>query len=102
VFGEAHPDVASSLQNYASCLRVMGRAVEAEALYKRALAVLEGTVGRVHPSTAECLYSLGGLLHVGARAICTRYMCMYIYAAVIYKRTQTPLEILYFWPARMD
>jgi Tetratricopeptide repeat len=42
--GPEHPDFATSLDNPANLYRVTGRYAEAEPLYRRALAILEGSV----------------------------------------------------------
>ena len=41
----------------------MGRYDEAEPLYKKALAILERTIGPAHPDIASLYHNLGGLEH---------------------------------------
>jgi len=41
-----HPDLATSLNNLASCFRELGNYKEAEQLYKRAIAILENRISR--------------------------------------------------------
>ena len=46
-----HPDVATSLNNLAGLYHAQGRYAEAEPLLKRALAIVEETLGPQHPNT---------------------------------------------------
>jgi tetratricopeptide (TPR) repeat protein len=63
VFGQSHPNVATSLNNLAELYRTQGKYAEAEPLYKRALAIDEKAFGPNHPSVATDLNNLAGLYY---------------------------------------
>jgi tetratricopeptide (TPR) repeat protein len=56
--GEAHPDVATSLNNLAELYRSQGRYSEAEPLYQEALALRKQLLGEAHPDVANSLNNL--------------------------------------------
>ena len=60
-FGEAHPDVATSLNNLALLYESQGRYSEAEPLYLQALEMSKQLLGEVHPDVAASLNNLAGL-----------------------------------------
>ena len=57
--GMDHPDVAAALNNLAEIYRTLEQVGEAEALYKRALYILEKTYGSEHAEVANILQQLG-------------------------------------------
>ncbi len=59
--GEAHPDVATSLNNLAELYRAQGRYAEAEPLYQQALALRQQLLGEAHPAVATSLNNLAVL-----------------------------------------
>ena len=61
LLGEAHPDVATSLNNLAALYRSQGRYEEAEPLYRDALAMGQRLLGEAHPDVASSLFNLGAL-----------------------------------------
>lgn len=61
-FGEAHPNVATGLNNLAQLLQNTNRLVEAEPLMRRALAIDEASFGEGHPNVATVLNNLAQLL----------------------------------------
>src|SRR5438552_1019946 len=56
------PGVARSLNSLAATLVGEGRSIEAERLYRRALAIREKTLGPDHPDTAATLQGLADAL----------------------------------------
>jgi CHAT domain-containing protein/tetratricopeptide (TPR) repeat protein len=62
VLGERHPDTLTSLNNYAAVLNRLGRAVEAEPLFKRALELRTEVLGERHPDTLTSLSNYAGVL----------------------------------------
>ena len=67
--GEDHPSVAITLNNLAVTARRRARPEEAEALYRRALAILEGRVEPDHPSLVLTVRNYAKLLRdVGREA----------------------------------
>ena len=62
-FGPQHPDVATALNNLADALSSMSRAQEAEALFRRSLAIRERHFGDESVSVAIALDNLTSLLH---------------------------------------
>ena len=60
--GPNHPDTATNLNNLAALLQATNRPAEAEALYRRALAIDEASYGNVHPNVARDLSNLALLL----------------------------------------
>ena len=60
-FGDAHPDVATSLNNLAGLYESQGRYSEAEPLYQQALALRQKLLGDEHPDVATSLNNLAGL-----------------------------------------
>jgi tetratricopeptide (TPR) repeat protein len=61
LLGEAHPDVATSLNNLAALYESQGRYEEAEPLYLDALAMRKRLLGEAHPDVASSLFNLGAL-----------------------------------------
>jgi tetratricopeptide (TPR) repeat protein len=61
LLGEAHPDVAASLNNLAGLYDSQGRYEEAEPLYLDALAMKKRLLGEAHPAVATSLNNLAGL-----------------------------------------
>ncbi|MBE9137052.1 tetratricopeptide repeat protein [Nodosilinea sp. LEGE 07088] len=59
--GEAHPDVASSLNNLAELYRSQGRYEAAEPLYLEALTMRKALLGEAHPDVASSLNNLAEL-----------------------------------------
>ena len=57
-----HPNVSRDLNNLALLYDNLGRLDEAEALYRRALAIAEKSLGPDHPDIANRLINLGSLL----------------------------------------
>ena len=57
VFGADHPFTAEGADNLASLLVAQGKYGEAEPLYKRALAIVEKTLGAEHPNVAAIILS---------------------------------------------
>jgi tetratricopeptide (TPR) repeat protein len=60
-FGPDHPEVAYSLNSLAGLYQDQRRYADAEALYKRALAIREKAVGPQHPEFAASLNDLADL-----------------------------------------
>ena len=58
LLGEAHPDVATSLNNLAALYYSQGRYEEAEPLYRDALAMSQRLLGEAHPAVATSLNNL--------------------------------------------
>ena len=67
LLGEAHPDVATSLNNLALLYRSQGRYEEAEPLYRDALAMSKRLLGEAHPDVASSLFNLGALRYKQGR-----------------------------------
>jgi len=61
LFGDSHPDMATSLQNLAFVYGKMGNDIEAERLYQHAIEIMTKVGARMHPSTATILENLGVL-----------------------------------------
>src|SRR5206468_1071647 len=61
-YGPEHPDVATSLSNFAQLLLSTKRLEEAEPLMRRALAIDEKSYGPEHPNVARDLNNLAALL----------------------------------------
>ena len=61
VLGPEHPDIANSLNNLGPALQTQGNYAEAEALYRRSLAIFERGLGPEHPDTAYSCNNLGML-----------------------------------------
>jgi tetratricopeptide (TPR) repeat protein len=59
--GEAHPAVATSLNNLAELYRSQGRYEAAEPLYQEALAMMKALLGETHPAVATSLNNLAAL-----------------------------------------
>ncbi len=57
-FGEAHPDVATSVSNLAGLYRNQGRYEEAEPLYVQALGLYRQLLGEAHPDVATSMNNL--------------------------------------------
>lgn len=47
--GPGHPEVAACLNNLAVLLKGVGKRAEAEALYRRSIAIKEQALGPTHP-----------------------------------------------------
>ncbi|CAM9939141.1 unnamed protein product [Ectocarpus fasciculatus] len=62
VYGPDHPEVATSLNNWAAFLDNQGKYEEAEPLYVRSLAIREKACGPDHPKVAACLNNSAVLL----------------------------------------
>ena len=60
--GPDHPDVATSLNNLASCYQSQGQYTAAEPLCKRSLAINEKALGPDHPDVATSLNNLAGFV----------------------------------------
>jgi CHAT domain-containing protein/tetratricopeptide (TPR) repeat protein len=58
-FGVNHANYADALNNLANVYRAQGEYVEAEGLFKRALAIREQVLGASHPNVARTLANLG-------------------------------------------
>lgn len=61
LFGEKHPDYATSLNNLATLYHDMGRYTQAEQVYQHALALREEVNGKKHERYATSLNNLGSL-----------------------------------------
>jgi tetratricopeptide (TPR) repeat protein len=61
LFGPAHPDTLSSLNNLAALYRAEGRYDEAEPLYREALERRRAVLGPIHPDTLTSLNNLAFL-----------------------------------------
>ena len=59
--GEAHPDVATSLNNLANLYYSQGRYDQAESLYLQALELYKRLLGEAHPDVATSLNNLANL-----------------------------------------
>jgi len=59
IYGENHPDVASTLNNLGIVYYNQGRYNEAEELYKQALEIFKKIYGENHPDVASTLINLG-------------------------------------------
>jgi tetratricopeptide (TPR) repeat protein len=68
VLGEDHPRTSLSLNNYARVLESLGRAQEAEPLYKQALEQRRKVLGDDHPDTIQSLNNYAHLLESLGRA----------------------------------
>jgi tetratricopeptide (TPR) repeat protein len=77
-FGSEDPRLATSLNNLALLYEAQGKYVEAEPLYKRALAIDEKTLVPEHPDLAASLNNLAALYHAQGR---------YTEAEPLYKRS---------------
>src|SRR5262249_12143875 len=83
VFGEQHPDTATSLNNLANLYQSMGDYAKAKPLYERALKIWEKVLGPEQPRTALSLNNLAGLyLDIGD----------YAKAEPLFERSLTILE----------
>jgi hypothetical protein len=67
LLGSKHPDVAMTLNNLAVLGKSRGRYVEAEAMYRRALAIFEQSLGTAHPKVITCRKNFAGLMRKMAR-----------------------------------
>jgi tetratricopeptide (TPR) repeat protein len=67
LLGDAHPDVAQSLNNLAALYQAMGRYAEAEPLYQEALALSRRLLGDEHPAVALSLNNLALLYQAMGR-----------------------------------
>ena len=56
-----HPSVAKSLNNLANLNNIQGRYKEAEPLFRRALPILEKSLGATHPNVGTLVNNLGAL-----------------------------------------
>jgi CHAT domain-containing protein/Tfp pilus assembly protein PilF len=59
--GPMHPDIATSLNDFALCYKAQGEYPKAEPLYSRALDIREKALGPMHPLVATSLNNLAGL-----------------------------------------
>jgi hypothetical protein len=64
--GPTHPDMAVSLNNLGTLLRVQGEYEAAQPLYERALAICEERLGVDHPTTRTIRANLAALRSRGA------------------------------------
>ncbi len=62
-FGEAHVEVAKSLNDLAELRRAQGRYPEAESLHRQALAIRTRVLGAQHPDVADSLNKMGLVLY---------------------------------------
>jgi tetratricopeptide (TPR) repeat protein len=53
-----HPNIASSLLHVANCLKAQGKYTQAQTHFRRALTILETTLGKNHLDVASLLISL--------------------------------------------
>lgn len=60
--GPQHPDLATALGNLALVYHAQGKLVQAESLYRRALAIRERSLGAHHLLVADSLDALAGTL----------------------------------------
>jgi len=60
--GPDHPDTSHSLNNLAALYEAQGMYVEAESLYKRAIAIIEKALGYKHPDLLMVLTNYADLL----------------------------------------
>ena len=67
LWGDAHPSVATSLNNLALLYDTQGRTREAEPLYQEALAMRKRLWGDAHPSVARSLNNLALLYDTQGR-----------------------------------
>ena len=65
--GRGHPEVGTTLNNLGSELLTKGRLVEAEAVQRRSLAILEGTLGPRHVRTGLSASNLGDILQAAGK-----------------------------------
>src|SRR5262249_20068680 len=65
--GENNPNYAAVLNHVALAHAALGHGPQAEALYKRALAIREQTRGKDHPEVAQSLNNLGELYRANGR-----------------------------------
>ena len=61
LLGESHPDVGLALVNLGVIQEALGHASEAGSSLRRALAILEASLGASHPATAACRDDLAQL-----------------------------------------
>jgi CHAT domain-containing protein len=61
IFGQAHQEVANSLNELALLYKDMGRYADAEPLYQRSLKIYEARLGKDHPDVAVSLNNLANL-----------------------------------------
>jgi tetratricopeptide (TPR) repeat protein len=74
MLGPEDPYTATSLNNLAQLLKAQGDFAGAQALYERALAIREKSLGPEHPETASALQDQGDL--VGARPLLERALAI--------------------------
>jgi tetratricopeptide (TPR) repeat protein len=67
LFGDRHPNVATSLNNLAELNRLQGRYEEAEPLHQQALALRQELLGDSHPDVATSLNNLALLYYLQGR-----------------------------------
>lgn len=65
--GVDHPDVATSLNNFAALYHSQGRYEAAEPLYQQALSLRREILGDRHPDVASSLFNLAGALLPNAK-----------------------------------
>ena len=63
LLGDAHPDVATSLNNLASLYDNQGRYSDAEPLYLQAISIAYQQLGERHPNTQTVLNNFAYCLH---------------------------------------
>jgi hypothetical protein len=62
LLGSKHPDVAMTLNNLAVLSKSRGRYVEAEAMYRRAIAIFEQLLDASHPKVISCRKNFASLM----------------------------------------
>ncbi|GLC33902.1 hypothetical protein PLESTB_000816200 [Pleodorina starrii] len=62
LLGTEHPDTATSINIFASCLMNMGNEAQAEPLYRQALELRQRLLGPEHLDTLSVMYNLGSCL----------------------------------------
>ncbi len=82
-FWPRDPQLAKNLNNIANVYRSQGKFEDAEANYKRAIAILENSVGDQHPNLATVLNNL---------AVLYRKQSKYKEAEVLYRRVLNIVE----------
>jgi CHAT domain-containing protein/tetratricopeptide (TPR) repeat protein len=75
LWGEEHPNVASSLNNLAVLYKSQGRLTEAEPLYQEALAMRQRLFSGDHPDVAQSLDSVAGLYESQGRLDAAESLC---------------------------
>ena len=61
LYGVAHPEIATGLNNLAMLLASLGRPGDAEPLQRRAVAISQRSWGTYHPNTRACERNLASI-----------------------------------------